>query len=335
MNAITLLTLASLSISFSNLKTNGESTVSRVVMGPPSYNRGSDLRELFEHPDEWKTTRSLINEILYPDQCFKPFTDEELKRWLGMMQQWNIRLGLDVGAIKEWGQTSEISLSVGRKYWDRIQGLGGHIHAMHMDEPLVCTRSYIHKSDDYAVDETAKFVAGIRKDYPDVLVGDVEAYPSVSLKDHIWWIATLQKRLAEMGVRGLDFYELDVNWMNFQIQHQGTWQEVKQLQNYCRTRQLPFSLIFWPGSYGWFKSINLADDSTCYVSVMNQGYEYSAFDAASASQFPALAPLKGGPDEYVIQSWEPCPSHSVPETGDFTFTRLVGDFVRKFVRHNP
>jgi len=305
-------------------------------MGPPSYDKGSRFRELFEHPDEWKATRSLINEILYPDQHFAQFSDEELKAWLAMMKQWNMRLGLDVGAVKDWGETAEKSLPVGRQYWDRILRLGGRIDAMHMDEPLICARSYLHKSDEYAVEETAKFVAGVRKHYPEVLIGDIEPYPSVSLKDHIKWIDALQKRLAEMGVRGLDFYEVDANWMNFQIQHMGTWQEVKQLQSYCRGRKLPFSLIFWPASYPWFKNgTNLADDNTCYVSVMNQGYEYAVFDPASPSQFPELIPFKGGPDQYVIQSWEQCPSRSVPETGDFTFTRLVSDFVKKFVPRIP
>jgi len=307
------------------------SPISRVVMGPPAFNQGADFRELFEHPDQWTQTRPLVNEILYADQNFRYFTDQELKSWFAMMDQWHIRLGLDVGAIKEWGPTADKSLLIGRRYWNRIQSLGGHIHAMHMDEPLACTRFHIHTSDQSAVEETARFIAGVRKDYPGVLIGDVESYPSIPLNDHFWWIDALQKRLASMNVRGLDFYELDVNWMNFQIQHNGSWQEVKQLQNFCHTRQIPFSLIFWPGSYAWFNTIHMADDNTFYVSVMNQGYEYAAFDPPAAAGFSNISPLKGGPDEYVIQSWEPCPSHSVPESADFTLTRLVTDFVKKFV----
>jgi hypothetical protein len=40
----------------------------------------------------------------------------------------------------------------------------------------------------------------------------------------------------------------------------------------------------------------------------------------------------GAPDQYVIESWIGAPSHSVPETGEWTFTRSVRDFCRKFVR---
>jgi len=301
-------------------------------MGPPPFGQddGRILRELFDHPDDWKETRTLIDEISYADQCFKPFRDAELTTWFAMMKQWHIRLGLDVGAIKEWGQTSEKSLPIGEKYWDRIQRLGGQIYAMYMDEPLHCAHFVLHQPDEYAVEETAKFIAGVRKDYPQVLIGDIETYPSFSLEEHKHWIDALQKRLAEMNVRGLDFYEVDVNWMNFQIQHTGSWQEVKQLQAFCHSRKLPFSLIFWPGSYGWFQRIHLADDNTWYVSVMNQGYEYAALESPAVGGAAAT----GGPDQYVIQSWEPCPAHGVPETGDFTLTRLVRDFVKKFVTHD-
>jgi hypothetical protein len=302
-----------------------------VVLGPPSFDNGNGLRELFEHPDEWKQTRPMIDEILYADQCFSTFNDRELRGWFALMNLWNIRLALDVGAVKEWGTTADASLPVGERYWDRIQRLGGRIYAMDMDEPLINCRMRSHLSDAHAVEETAKFVAGVRKKFPDIVIGDIEGYPSIPLKDQMWWIDALQKRLQEMGQHGIDFYELDCNWMNFQIQHNGSWQEVKKLQNYCRARHLPFSLIYWPGSYGWFQGINLADDNTFYVSVMNQGYDYAALDAANPRGFPNLRGLKGGPDQYVIQSWEHCPAHSVPETADDTLTRLALDFIRKFV----
>ena len=62
----------------------------------------------------------------------------------------------------------------------------------------------------------------------------------------------------------------------------------------------------------------MADDSTWYVSLMQQGYDY------------ALA--GGAPDQYVIESWVGAPERCVPDTGDFTFTRSVHDFARTFVR---
>jgi hypothetical protein len=71
--------------------------------------------------------------------------------------------------------------------------------------------------------------------------------------------------------------------------------------------------------YSRMKELNLADDATWYVGVMRQGNDY-AF-------------VGGAPDQYVIESWVGAPSRAVPEDGDWTFTRSVRDFSRRFV--NP
>jgi len=100
----------------------------------------------------------------------------------------------------------------------------------------------------------------------------------------------------------------------------GTWPEVKKLEQYCRRRKLPFSLIYWASGYPALAKRGLADDSTWYVSVMRQGYDY--------------AMVQGSPDHYVVQSWLDAPSHSTPETAPFTFTRSVLDFARRFARRS-
>jgi len=65
----------------------------------------------------------------------------------------------------------------------------------------------------------------------------------------------------------------------------------------------------------------LADDSTWYTAIMQQGYDYNIVD--------------GHPDQYVIESWVNGPARCLPETAEFTFTRSVRDFVRKFVNPHP
>ena len=51
---------------------------------------------------------------------------------------------------------------------------------------------------------------------------------------------------------------------------------------------------------------------------MRQGYDYAL--------------VQGQPDQYVIESWIEAPSHSVPETDSWSFTRSVLDFTRRFVK---
>jgi hypothetical protein len=234
-----------------------------------------------------------------------------------MLGEWGVKLAMEVGAIKPWGQTGEKTFAIERPMWDRVERLGGRIYAIAMDEPLCCARKELKKPDEYAVEETAAYIALVRKNYPEVLVGDIEPYPFIPLADQIAWIEALQKRLAERGVRGLDFYRLDVNWAEFVAFDRGSWPEVRKLEQFCRARKLPFSLIYWASLQPVMKRRGLADDSTWYVGIMQQGYDYAL--------------VGGSPDQYVLESWIGAPDRTLPETGEFTFTRSVLDFCRKFV----
>ena len=152
-------------------------------------------------------------------------------------------------------------------------------------------------------------------------IGDIETYPSIPLEDHFRWIDTLQQRLAERKVRGLDFYRLDVNWAEFVVFDRGNWKEVRALERHCRQLKLPFSLIYWASGLPGMRQRGLADDSTWYVGIQQQGYDYAMVD--------------GAPVQYVVESWVAAPSNCVPETADWTFTRSVLDFSRRFVPPGP
>jgi hypothetical protein len=150
-----------------------------------------------------------------------------------------------------------------------------------------------------------------------MLIGDIEPCPFLSNADAIQWIEALQQKLAAKGVRGLDFFRLDVDWLNY-VRGNRAWPDIKALEDYCRSKGIAFSLIYWAADYPELQRRGLADDATWYVSVMRQGYDYANVD--------------GRPDQYVIESWIGAPSESVPETGDWTFTRSVLDFARRFVK---
>lgn len=287
-------------------------------MGPPEIDNGRCFRELFEKPEAWRETRALVDVLMYADHNLKRhFTDEELRPWLAQLQLWNVKFALEVGAVKPWGLTGQKCFDADRPSWERVRRLGGKLYAVAMDEPLCCTRLVLHRPDDYAVQETAAFIALVRRHFPDVLVGDIETYPSIPLADHFTWIEALQKRLAEMNVRGLDFYRLDVDWVHYIVGNRGSWPEVKKLEQFCRQHKLPFSLVFWAADYGALHRMGLADDATWYISLMQQGYDYAL--------------VRGAPDQYVVQSWVGAPSHCTPESDPFTFTRSVLDFSRKFI----
>jgi len=293
-----------------------------VWMGPPAYDNGKCFRELFEHPDEWQRTRAAIDVLQYADhQLDRQFTDEELRGWFAQLRQWQLKFALEVGAVKPWGPTGEKTFAVQRPKWERFRRLGGQLYAIALDEPLLCCRKHLNQPDNYALLETADFITRVRRQYPDLLIGDIETYPSIPLEDHYGWIDALQKRLAQEGVRGLDFYRLDVNWANFVVQDLGCWGDVRKLERSCRSRKLPFSLIYWASGYPGLDRLHLADDATWYVSIMQQGYDYAL--------------VAGRPDQYVIESWLDAPSRSTPDSQPWTFTRSVLDLCQRFAQARP
>jgi hypothetical protein len=290
-------------------------------MCPPGRENGQCLRELMAHPEQWEQTRASIDVIGYADHALnREFTDGELKAFFPMLKQWKIGFGLEVGAVKPWGKTGAKVFEIDQKLWQRFERLGASIQAIAMDEPLCCCRKDLHESDEYAVRETASFIALVRKNYPNVQIGEIEPYPYIPLDDQFRWIDALQQRLADLHVRGLDFYRLDVNWAEFTVFDRGSWPEVRKIERYCRQHKLPFSLIYWASGYPGVAKRGLASDATWYVGVMQQGYDYAIVD--------------GKPDQYVVQSWIDAPARSLPEAGEFTFTRSVRDFLATFVKRD-
>ena len=306
-------------LGFPAVQAGAAPTAPTVWISPPASHDGLAFRELFTQPNQWKETRPQVDVLFYTDlNLNKQFSDNELRAWLPTLTRWHIRLALEVGAVKEWGTTGAKTFAAERPLWDRIRRLGGDISAIALDEPLTCVRQSLKKPDDYAVQETADYISLVRRYDPRIQIGDIEPYPSIPLADHLWWIGALQKRLAEKGVRGLNFYRLDVDWVNFVAGSRGSWPEVKVLEQHCRQDRLPFSLIYWAADYPEIKNRGMADDSTWYVGVMQEGYDYAL--------------VGGAPDQYVIESWVGAPAHSVPETGDWTFIRTVRDFAARFIK---
>ncbi len=301
------------------LLSGAEPAAAMVWMMPPANDNGRSFRELFEKPDQWKETRGMIEVLGYTDlNLQKQFTDGQLKNWFGQMNAWGLKLGLEVGAIKPWGQTGEKTFNIEKPMWERLQRLGGKIYAIAMDEPFCCVRKDLHQPDVYAVEQTAAYIALVRQHYPEELIGDIEPYPFFSLDELTNWVQGLQQKLVDKQVRGLDFFRLDVDWVNFVARNKGSWPEVKKLEQFCRSNKIRFSLIYWAAGYPALQRKGLADDSTWYVSVMQQGYDFV---------------LVGGvPDEFVVESWVGAPGQCLPETADYTFTRSVHDFVQRFVK---
>lgn len=290
-----------------------------IWMGPLNTGGGlKDIADLFKKPREWQQTRSMITGIIVSDLTLDQYSDAELKSWLPELKEWNVKLGLEIGVIKDWAVTGKEAFRIGSKKWDRLQSLDGPIGRFGMDEPYYAANKCLKKPLAYAADETVDFVTAVRKRYPDAIIGDIEPYPTFSVQELIEWVDAVNKRLADRNVRRLDFLEIDPAWMTFNSGDKASWVDLKKLEDACRDRKLSFSLCYWAADYGNIRMMDLEDESTWYMSIMRQGYDYA---------------LSGGsPDEYVIQSWIGLPPRILPETDNYTFTNSVRDFIKRFIR---
>lgn len=283
------------------------------------------LRDFYLHPDDWKQTRAAITAKtvgVFGSTCYKmnkAFTPDEMHQFGQMLKGWNIKFGLEVESVQGTPdrKTGQAAFDHERKGWDNIEAAGLPIYAVAMDEPY-CKEVFIrHLPREEAIEGTANFIALVREHYPGVQIGDIEPYPSLAVSDLVAWVKALQARLAEMHVRGIDFFRLDYDWTHLIVDNHSNFHDIKHLEVACRDIGVPFSLVYMSAPYGYYQKMGISDDDFWYIGVMWQGYAYAL--------------VNGDPDQYVLESWIGTPSTGTPENNPNSFSHSVLDFCNKFV----
>jgi hypothetical protein len=281
---------------------------------------GKPWRELFSDPDSWKDTRSRIDVLGYWSHHFNSqFSDEEMARWLPMIEKWGLKMGFEVAAFRPAYKTGPASYTWMQRDLARFNRFGGTLYAIALDGPgEILTRDY-NASYKEAARETATFFALTRNAYPGIRIGVVEAYPAPAF-DHGLWLDELQAALNAMNQPGPNFLRLDINVEHIVLGGRifpASWQGVKTLEAACRRRKIGFSLIVNDALIAKFHHPLLPNDMAYYIQAMGKAYDYTA--------------VGGRPDQWVLESWEGAPSRSTPETEAWTYTRLTRDFCRTFL----
>jgi hypothetical protein len=300
--------------------------VSAFVLGPPGIKDGQAIRELARHPEQWAKVRERLGNLLYADHVLhrQNKDDVTLTELLGKFRTMNLPLQLEVGAVKEWGKTGADAFAKQKTMWERFLRCGALIDSIAMDEPLTCCDIHLGMENamEYAATETAEFIALVRKDYPDWIIGDIEGFPSLSADQLIQWIDLLEAKLKAKEVRGMDFFRVDTDWMHFvHDTKKGSWRDLKRIEDHCRQKGIAFSVVYWAANYHQMHTQNLADDVTWYIGVLQMGFNYAA--------------VGGKPDQVVMQSWVDGPNTFLPETKPFTFTNTALDLFERLYRTLP
>jgi len=327
-------------------KLNG---VGKVWMMPSN----AKFYELITNMDQWKNTRSVIDVIAFGDGSLEShgyngaqMNMTRLEEGFAALRNANLPLGLEVGAIKEWGyqENNGVGTHYGEKIfrtqnvrWKKYIEAGADFVAIAMDEPLTnmvytgkdawgWVGNYNDKMEFAAV-KTAEFIKCVREEYPHMVVGNIEGsgFSANQLKN---FVTRLNDETKKQSGKGLDFFRMDVDWMRYKdnpVELEKKWREMKQVEDHCRSIGVAFSMIYWGADaiYTPGAANAEANNKAFHDWIMRHGHDYKA--------------VGGKPDQYVIQTWTivqgaPMPPSVIPETKTHTFTKSLLEFYDTFIK---
>jgi hypothetical protein len=225
---------------------------------------------------------------------------------------WDIAIAVEAGAIKffecspdPWAEYTNAAIA-------NIEANGGRVSFVAMDEPLIGGQ-IVEKGQTcgFSMAETAEvvvdYVDQVASAYPDVIIGDIEAYPHYSVAELEDWILALE----EAGYTPA-FLHLDVDIQRTEDEGQDVVADLRRLEDFTADHGIPFGVIL---TSNW----TFADtDQRYYESTMRWTETVST----------ALE----RPMHVVLQSWwGPAPSglHEVPvnlpedDPHVYSHTRLI------------
>jgi hypothetical protein len=271
----------------------------------------TDYLSLFSPTAPWQQAASHV-------QVFKiygvvdNFSDADLTNLIANLKSRNIALAL------EWPVLSSSTCGAGLEGFggsllplvQRIQALGGTLSYLAMEQPFQWGSLY---QGSNACQWTAQQVATnalveinqAQTVFPNLLVGDITAIPSFPYVTN--WVAQYGiwfDTWRSLTGAPLAFFHLDVNWT------EPNWQAaIAAVRPAVEQRGIPFGIV-----YNGF--LTDESDSAWMADAENHFVEYEVTSG--------YAP----PEQVNFQSWNPNPTHVLPETDPTAFTYLIDRYFR-------
>jgi hypothetical protein len=286
-------------------------------------NMGStDYQELFTNPDAWSIARSRIDVFKFYTQNLLPHPcdicrDNILPAFVAVdafrqLAAWEVAVAVEVGAVKPWGCTSDITFAAAREVIENVAANGGQVRLLALDEPRVGGEEVVDGLGcgygmEESARETAAFIRRVRSVYPEIVVGDIQAYPHFPVPEIQRWLEALEAAGAAPA-----FLHMDVDLERVRVEGADVAGALAEMQRFCDEHGITFGVIL---TSNWRQAGS------------NQAYYESTME-----WIRTVRDAIGRPAHAIFQSWQgPAPSgdHEVPvnlprnDPGNYSHIRLI------------
>jgi hypothetical protein len=279
----------------------------------PAFSHGErdgsvDNFDLFKDSSPWPEARQRVNVFKIATHTLNRSPDDDIRNMLHFLEAHHIALALEYGMLTPndacgKGIEGFSPENMPAHVSNRVKSLGGRISYVAMDEPLNFGHYFDRKSNacHWSIDDIARNAAAnvkqFREAFPEVEIGDIE--PVNNWHNNDWaedvrrWIEAYRR---ETG-RPLDFFHDDMIW------HEPVAGRTRLLTAVLDSYGIRFGVIF-------NSRAEIGSDQDWLSSVKRNIDEYRG------------SSLKA-PDQIIIQSWRPYPTHVLPESSELSLTHLV------------
>ena len=239
--------------------TNGRTPFSVWFM--PAAN-SPDYDDLFMKPELWTRSRNQLDAFVFGPGQIKSGRgySSSLPKLIAMnafrkIRNWALATVVGVPALKEWDCEAHHTAMATVELLKPIYAAGGVVQFLEMDEPLISALGLnvptCRLDIDTAATELALYAKSVVSDKSVTASGvipqfvDVEAYPSLNLRQIETWIMALEHHGFVPSAFHIDANMSAIEADPIAATHFSS--DLQDLQVFLRRRQIPFGIIIWSG----------------------------------------------------------------------------------------
>ncbi|HYT76809.1 MAG TPA: hypothetical protein VEL79_18790 [Vicinamibacterales bacterium] len=286
-----------------------------------------DYLDLFQHPEEWPRARAVMDVFKFYQQHTQtpapsivgPNTFDALARAgaFQLLPKWGKKIAIEAGSVKEFYCTPDASgmnasIASTLASISAVEGAGGTVSYLAMDEPFVAGRSRVCGGPalEPTADRVATYVAAVTAARPKIRIGLIEAYPFSSADAIQTLVQLLKTRNATPA-----FLHMDVDW---HLSGSAAFKrDMAILKAFCAAQNIPFGVII--------VGYNADADALYAVDV----YGITELIATTFDTWDQM------PDHLIVQSFVETSTglfitpSNLPEDKSYTHTEMLWDVFRR------